>query len=89
MIRTGRPRLPGWKPFLRNHAAGIAAIDLFVVHTISFKLIYVLVSLCHIRRRLVSIAVTSNSTADLGRPYPSEQGCQRDHRARQTVAAES
>ena len=35
MIRTGRPRSQGWKTFLRNHAAGIASIDLFVVRTIS------------------------------------------------------
>ena len=28
-----------WKTFLRNHAAGIASIDLFVVRTISFKLL--------------------------------------------------
>jgi hypothetical protein len=32
--------LQGWKTFLRNHAAGIASIDLFVVRTISFKLLY-------------------------------------------------
>jgi hypothetical protein len=39
---TKRPGPPsqGWKTFLRNHAAGIASIDLFVVRTISFKLLY-------------------------------------------------
>jgi hypothetical protein len=30
----------GWKTFLRNHAAGIASLDLFVVRTIAFKLRY-------------------------------------------------
>ncbi len=30
MIETCGPRSQGWKTFLRNHAAGIAAIDLFV-----------------------------------------------------------
>jgi len=34
MIKPPRPRSQGWKTFLRNHAAGIAAIDLFVVRTI-------------------------------------------------------
>jgi hypothetical protein len=29
----------GWKTFLRNHADGNAAIDLFVVPTISFRLL--------------------------------------------------
>ncbi|MGA9721226.1 MAG: integrase core domain-containing protein [Candidatus Binatus sp.] len=64
MIRTGRPRSQGWKTFLRNHAAGIASIDLFVVRTISFRLLYGLVILRRARRRLVRIAVTSDPTAE-------------------------
>ena len=64
MIKTGRPRSQGWKTFLRNHAAGVASIDLFVVRTISFKLLYGLVILRHARRRLVRIAVTTNPTAE-------------------------
>jgi transposase InsO family protein len=43
---------------------GIASLDLFVVHTISFKLLYGLVILRHARRRLVSISVTDNPTAE-------------------------
>jgi hypothetical protein len=39
MTRRHRPPSQGWKTFLRNHAAGIAFIDLFVVRTISFKLL--------------------------------------------------
>jgi transposase InsO family protein len=64
MIRIGRPRSQGWKTFLRNQASGIASIDLFVVRTISFKLLYGLVILRHARRRLVRVAVTSNPTAE-------------------------
>ncbi len=64
MVRTRRPPSQGWKTFLRNHAAGIASIDLFVVRTISFKLLYGLVILRHARRRLVTVNVTSNPTAD-------------------------
>jgi Integrase core domain len=64
MIRIGRPRSQGWKTFLRNHAAGIASIDLLVVRTISFRLVYGLVILRHARRRVVRIAVTSNPTAE-------------------------
>jgi transposase InsO family protein len=63
MVRRRRPPSQGWKTFLRNHVAGIAALDLFVVRTISFKLIYGLVILRHTRRRLVTIAVTTNPTA--------------------------
>jgi transposase InsO family protein len=64
MVRRHRPPSQGWKTFLRNHAAGIASLDLFVVHTISFKLLYGLVILRHARKRLVTISVTTNPTAD-------------------------
>jgi hypothetical protein len=63
MVRRRRPPSQGWKTFLRNHAAGIASLGLFVVHTISFKPLYGLVMLRHARRRLVSISVTTNRTA--------------------------
>jgi transposase InsO family protein len=61
-----RPRRPGqsWKTFLRSHADGIAAADLFVVPTISFKLLYGLVILGHGRRRLIHYAVTAHPTAE-------------------------
>ncbi len=36
-----RPPSQSWKAFLRNHAAGIAAMDLLVVPTIGFRLLYV------------------------------------------------
>jgi len=64
MTRRQGPPSQGWKTFLRNHAAGIASIDLFVVRTISFKLLYGLVILRHARRRLVRIGVTNNPTAE-------------------------
>src|SRR5215510_14493456 len=37
--RRGPPGL-GWRTFLHNHAPDIAAMDLFVVPTIGFKLLY-------------------------------------------------
>ena len=40
VVRRRHPPSQGWKTFLRNHAAGTASIDLFVVRTISFKLLY-------------------------------------------------
>ena len=39
MARRRRPPSQGWRTFLLNHADGIASIDLFVVPTISFKLL--------------------------------------------------
>jgi transposase InsO family protein len=64
MVRRHRPPSQVWKTFLRNHAAGIASLDLFVVRTISFKLLDGLMILRHARRRLVTISVTTNPTAE-------------------------
>src|SRR5499433_3956412 len=63
MSRRHGPRCPGWQAFLRNHTAHIAGIDLFVVPTIGFKLLYGLVILGLERRRLVWTNVTANPTA--------------------------
>jgi hypothetical protein len=41
------------KTFLRNHADGIAALDLFVVPTISFRLLYGLLIMGHGRRQVI------------------------------------
>ena len=48
----------------RSHAAGIAAMDLLIVPTIGFRLLFVWVILRHQRRRLISLRVTSNPTAE-------------------------
>lgn len=53
-----------WKTFLRNHAAGIGAMDFLVVPTINFRLLSVLVTLRHERRRLISVSVTDHPTAE-------------------------
>src|SRR5271155_2564312 len=62
--RSLRPPSQSWKTFLRNHAAGIASIDLFVVPTAFFKLLYGLVILSHERRQLVGFGVTAHPTAE-------------------------
>jgi len=62
--RSRRPPSQSWKTFLRNHGAGIASIDLFVVPTAFFKLLYGLVILGHERRRLIGFDVTAHPTAE-------------------------
>jgi hypothetical protein len=57
-------RRQGWRTFLRNHALDIAAIDLFVVPTIGFDLLYAFVIVRLGRRDLVWINVTANPTAE-------------------------
>src|SRR6266436_3637026 len=50
MVKRRGPPSQGWKTFLHNHADGIAAMDLFVVPTISFRLLYGLLIMGHGRR---------------------------------------
>lgn len=64
MVRGRRPPSQSWLTFLRNHADGIAAIDLFVVPTISFRLLYGLVILHLGRRRIVHVGATYHPTAE-------------------------
>jgi transposase InsO family protein len=53
-----------WRTFLRNHAAGIAAMDMLVVPTIGFRLLFVLAILRLERRHLLSLTVTDHPTAE-------------------------
>lgn len=64
MARRRGPPSQGWKTFLRNHADGIAAIDLFVVPTVSFQLFYGLLIMGHGRRQILWIGVTAHPTAE-------------------------
>jgi transposase InsO family protein len=64
MIKRSGPSAQGWSTFLHNHAPNIAAMDLFVVPTIGFNLLYVLVIVRLGRRELVWINVTTNPTAE-------------------------
>jgi hypothetical protein len=55
MARHGRGPSQTWKTFLRNRAAGIAAMDFLIVPTVGFGLLLVLVILRHQRQRLISL----------------------------------
>jgi transposase InsO family protein len=64
MVKHRGPPSQGWRTFLRNHAPDIAAMDLFVVPTIGFKLLYGFVIIRLDRRDLAWINVTTNPTAE-------------------------
>src|SRR5712675_2666629 len=64
MVKHRGPPSQGWRTFLRNHAPDIAAMDLFVVPTISFRMLYGFVIARLDRRALVWINVTTNPTAE-------------------------
>jgi transposase InsO family protein len=64
MVKRRGPPGRGWLTFLRNHAPDIAKMDLFVVPTIGFDLLYAFVVVRLDRRDLVWINVTRNPTAE-------------------------
>ena len=76
MVKRRGPSSQGWRTFLHNHAPDIAAMDLFVVPTIGFDLLYASIIVRLDRRDLVWINVTANPTAEwvarqMGRSFAS------------------
>src|SRR3982074_3197934 len=64
MVKRRAPPSQGWRTFLHNHAPDIAAMDLFVVPTIGFDLLYAFIIVRLDRRALVWISVTTHPTAE-------------------------
>ncbi|MFK4650510.1 transposase InsO family protein [Bradyrhizobium japonicum] len=64
MVKRRGPPSQGWRISLRNHAPDIAAMDLFVVPTLGFDLLYAFVIVRLDRRKLVWINVISHPTAE-------------------------
>jgi hypothetical protein len=60
IVKRREPPSQGWKTFLHNHADGIAAMDLFVVPTISFRLLYGLLIMGHGRQQILWFGVTAH-----------------------------
>jgi transposase InsO family protein len=63
MARGGKPPSQSWKTFLRNHAEAIVAIDMCVVRTATFDLLFAFLVLGHGRRQLLWFEVTRHPTA--------------------------
>jgi hypothetical protein len=63
MVRGGSPSQT-WKTFFRNNAQAIAAIDLFVVPTLTFERLFAFLVLGHGRRQLLWFEVTRHPTAE-------------------------
>jgi transposase InsO family protein len=64
MVRPSRPPSQTWKTFLRNHAEAIAAIDMCVVPTVTFDLLFAFLVLGHGRRQLLWFELTRHPTAE-------------------------
>src|SRR6202011_6118120 len=68
MVKRRRPPSQGWRTFLRNHAPDVAAMDLFVVQTIGFDLLYAFVIVRLDRRDLAWISCHPWRTSSPLRP---------------------
>jgi hypothetical protein len=64
LVKRRLPPSQGWRTFLRNHGREVAAMDLFVVPTIGFDLLYAFIIIRLDRRNLDWINVTKNPTAE-------------------------
>jgi transposase InsO family protein len=64
MVKRCGPPSRGRLTFLRNHAPDLAVMDLFVVPTIGFRILYGFVIVRLDRRDIVWINVTTNPTAE-------------------------
>jgi Integrase core domain len=64
MVRGQNPPSQTWKTFLRNHAEAIAAIDMCIVPTLTFDLLFAFLVLGHGRRQLLWLEVTRHPTAE-------------------------
>src|SRR4029078_13610983 len=64
MARPSKPPSQTWKTFLQNHTEAIAAIDMCVVPTLTFDLLFAFLVLGHGRRQLLWFQVTRHPTAE-------------------------
>jgi len=63
MVRRREPPSQTWRTFVANHIGQLVAADFFVVPTATCRLLFVLVTLAHERRRVIHVAVTDHPTA--------------------------
>jgi hypothetical protein len=64
MVRPSKPPSQTWKTFLQNHAEAIAAIDMCIVPTLTFDLLFAFLVRGHGRRQLLWCEVTRHPTAE-------------------------
>lgn len=60
--RTNPQPAQRWKTFLENHREVIAAMDFFIVPTLTFGVLYCFFVIAHDRRRILHINVTRHPT---------------------------
>ena len=64
LARPSKPPSQTWKTFLQNHAEAIAAIDMCVIPTLTFDLLFAFLIVGHGRRQLLWFEVARHPTAE-------------------------
>jgi transposase InsO family protein len=63
MVKPRRPPSQSWHTFLNNHAKNIVSVDLFTVPTATYRVVYVLLVLDNLRRKILHFNVTERPNA--------------------------
>jgi transposase InsO family protein len=64
MVRLRKPPSQTWRAFLDNHVRDLVAVYFLTVPTVSFRVLFVFVTLAHDCRRCVHFNVTEHPTAE-------------------------
>jgi putative transposase len=64
MVRHRKPPSQHWRTFLKNHMPTLVSADFFVLRTITFRVLFVLVIVSHGRRRPIHFAVTAHPRSE-------------------------
>ncbi|MGB5519062.1 MAG: integrase core domain-containing protein [Gammaproteobacteria bacterium] len=62
-VRSKKPPSPTWKAFLENNVRDLVSVDFFVVPTVRFRVLLVLVIISHHRRKVVYFNISEHPTA--------------------------
>jgi len=89
-----RPAPQTWKTFLTNHLTAAASMDFFTVPTLTGRVLFVVIVLSHVRRRIVHFNITEHPTAEwtaqqVVDAFPDETAPKWLHRDRDSVYGES
>jgi putative transposase len=89
-----RPSPQTWKTFLKNHLASAASMDFFAVPTLTGRVLFVVIVLSHVRRRIVHFNITEHPTAEwtaqqVVGAFPNDTAARWLHRDRDSVYGES
>jgi transposase InsO family protein len=89
-----RPSPQTWKTFLTNRLASAASMDFFTVPTLTGRVLFVVIVLSHVRRRIVHFNITEHPTAEWSpqqviNAFPDDTAPKWLHRDRDSVYGES